>query len=252
MTGVLRGSGRSVAALAAAAVLAWAGPAAAQDRVPTAVAEIDGERFAVEVRLSDDGKTFFIPEQTFETGEGSLTVDGFFDPDPMFAYGLAVVDFGPPSTFGFFFSGPIVPTGPGTTVAASIVGGLTDFTGDGVSLTPTAAHTQVNDVGPPTTNAGVDVGDPFAAPPGLPGAFYAYGPFGAGPMPGPAGGPFTSMDVSAEFTLSGGEDIAALTGFFSITEAPTAIPEPSTLALAGLGAAGLAGWARRRAARAAA
>jgi hypothetical protein len=70
-------------------------------------------------------------ESIFETSEYRITISGSLNPDPSIAYGIAVVDFGAPTLFGFSFFTPIVPTGPATTVDASIVGGLTDFTGDG-------------------------------------------------------------------------------------------------------------------------
>jgi hypothetical protein len=93
---------------------------------------------------------------------------------------------------------------------------------------------------------GVDVGLPFATGPGPPGSLYAYGPFSAGPIPGPVG-VWTFLSITTSFTLSGGGDVAALTGFVSIDA--VAIPEPSTCVLAGLGLVVLIGYrARRRAA----
>jgi hypothetical protein len=181
-----------------------------------------------------------------ETGEYGITGEGTLNPDPAIAYGIAVVDFGAPSVFGFSFGTPIVPTGPSTVVAASIVGGLTDFTGDGISLTPTGPTVQTSAVGFPLTPMGVDVGPAFSAPAGGAGAFHAYGPHAAGPVPGPAG-VFTFLTVSAGFGLSGGGDVAALTGFASIEDAAVPDAGAGTAALLMVGALAVIGVARGRA-----
>jgi hypothetical protein len=168
------------------------------------------------------------------------------DTDPFIAYGIAVVDLGAPSTFGFIFATPIVPTGPMTVVSGSLVGGLTDATGDGVSITPFGQPTvQESSVGFPLTNMGVGVGGAFASGPGAPGALYAYGPHASGTIAGPTG-PWTFLQINTSFTLSGGGDAAALTGFASVETAPP-VPEPASLSLLGMGALGL--LRRRRAAR---
>ena len=138
---------------------------------------------------------------------------------------------------------PIVPTGSPNVAKGSVVVGLTDFTGDGVSLTPTAASLQVSAVGLPVTNLGVDVGLAFAAGPGSPGSSYAYGSFASGPIPGPGPGPWTTLRTSANFTLSGGGDIASLTGFASID--PAVVPEPASFSLIALGAVALAAFRGR-------
>jgi len=201
------------------------------------------------------GKEFIIgapedPGRPFDfvlPGVGRVQISGALNPEPSIAYGVAVIDFGAPSSFAFLFSTPIVPVVAPSVVTASLVGGLTDFTGDGLAITPTAAFMQVSEVGLPLTNMGVDVGAAFAAGPGAPGAFYAYGPFAAGPQGGPGPGPWTSLQVTLAFGLSGGGDVASLTGFASINNAP--VPEPGALlllgsALAGLGA--VAAWRSRR------
>jgi hypothetical protein len=187
------------------------------------VVETEGEveRIPLELISSEKGWSFSIDHTTAEFG---IQGEGFLNPDPSIAYGLAVVDFGAPSVFGFFFGTPIVPTGPSTVVSASVVGGLTDFLGDGVALTPTGATLQTSAVSAPASSMGVDVGAPFSAGPGSPGAFYAYGPYSSGPIGGPAG-VFTFLSVSAGFGLSGGGDIAALTGFAEITTAATPTPD---------------------------
>jgi hypothetical protein len=163
------------------------------------------------------------------------------DPDPMISYGISVTDFGAPSVFGFFFSTPIVPVVGPNTVDASIAGALNDFTGNGVSITPTGPLLQSSTVSLPLTSMGVDVGPAAAYGPGAPGAFYTYGAFAAGPIPGPVGA-WTTLSATLGFTLSGGGDIAVLTGFAQIVP----IPEPSSFALLGMGAAALAFVARRR------
>ena len=158
----------------------------------------------------------------YETSEFSLRVhDLALDPDPSIAYGIAVVDLGAPSVFGFLFGTPIVPTGAPNVVTSSIVGGLTDFTGDGVAMTPIGGpFIQTSEVGFPMTNMGVDVGPGLAAGPASPGAFYNYGAYSSGPITGPGPGPWTFLTTSVTFGLSGGGDIAALTGFTRLASMP--------------------------------
>ncbi|MHC1769914.1 MAG: hypothetical protein AB9869_37465 [Verrucomicrobiia bacterium] len=197
------------------------------------------------ISVETGGQTATLPVELFrtdkgwgwginvETAEYKIEGGGTLNPDPSIAYGLAVIDFGAPSVFGFVFGTPIVPTGPGTTVSASIGGALTDFTGDVVALTPTGSHVQTSSVGFPMTPMGVDVGPALSAPASRPGSVNAYGPYTAGPTVGPSG-PWTFLTVSAIFGLSGDGDIAALTGFAQIDTATTTVPDSGP---------GLWGWA---------
>ena len=84
---------------------------------------------------------FVIPEQTiYFSGGDRVTITGSASADPLITYSLTVTDFGAPSDFGFTFGIPVLagelPAQP-TVVNSSIVGGLTDFTGDGVYITAT-------------------------------------------------------------------------------------------------------------------
>lgn len=176
-----------------------------------------------------------------QSSEFSASLSGVIDPDPMISYGISVTDFGAPSVFGFFFSTPIVPVVGPNTVDASIAGALNDFTGNGVSITPTGPLLQSSTVSAPLTAMGVDVGPAAVHGPGPAGAFYTYGAFTAGPIAGPAG-VWTSLSATLGFTLSGGGDIAVLTGFAQIVP----VPEPSSFALLGMGAAALALVVRKR------
>jgi hypothetical protein len=183
-----------------------------------------------------------------DTADYKIQISGAMNPDPIASYGITVTDFGTPSTFGFFFSTPIALGAGPTTVNASVSGSLGDFTGNGVSITPTLGdpdgdglpELQVNSVTSPTTNMGVDVGlanSHAAAPP----TTYPLGPYNAGPQPGPAG-PWSTLDMTVGFTLSGGGDTATLNGLAQIET----VPEPSTLVLGALSILGLVWHIRRR------
>jgi hypothetical protein len=169
-------------------------------------------------------------------GAWECRIRGVVDPDPAHDFAASVTDFGTPSTFSFTVSSPMVPSiGFPNSVNASIVGGLTDLTSNGVSVAPVAPNTALllSRVGAPLTSMGVDVG---AAESGV----GTYGPYAAGPIPGPGPGPWTTLDTMLAFTLSGGGDTFAYTFHSEI------VPEPSSIALAGVGAALLLGYAARR------
>jgi hypothetical protein len=207
----------------------------------------DGPR--LEIGTDRTGKPLYrIEDFKLETPEFRLDMSGELNPDPSIGYAIGVTDFGAPSVFGFVFFTPIVPTGFPNTVDSSLTGGLIDFGGDGISLTPTAATLQTSSVGMPLTGMGVDLGPAFAAGPSSPGAPYVYGPFTQGPIPGPGPGPWTGLQVSVGFGLSGGSDSAALTGFAQILEGGIVIPETGANGSMAL-LAGLVGgcyWRRRQ------
>jgi hypothetical protein len=216
--------------------------------IATASLTVDGISYPLPVvPVVEEGKTYqVIPNVTI--GDEALgfraMISGAADPDPAISYGLGITDFGAPSTFTFIFTSPIVPTGPPSISNAYVSGGLNNVSGAGVTITPIlpdsdgdgAAEVQVASVssGGPFVNMGVDVG-PLQANSGPIGALYAYPPapaslHSAGPLGGPAGGPWTSLSVTAAFSLTGGGDSAALTGLASIV-----IPEPSTWLLMAVG-----------------
>lgn len=197
----------------------------------TANLTIGGEVVPIPTRWSEEDKAYVVATENgswlYEGAEGQVTISFQMDPDPSISYGISVIDFGAPSTFGFLFSTPIVPTGSPNVVSASIVGGMTDASGDGVSLTPFAPFLQTASVGAPLTSMGVDVGLASSFPAGAPGSLYAYGPAASGAIAGPGPGPWTSLTTTTIFTGSGGSDVYALTGFASIE----LVPEPAMLSL---------------------
>lgn len=231
--------------------LATVGVDPGRESVPSAKVVADGLTYDLgKPRLAENesGKAVWVLDDIFVQGNGGgfqITGGLEMNPDPSIGYGLAVSDFGAPSSFLFVFSVPIVPTGSPNVVNGSVVGGLTDMTGDGVSITPTGSSLQINDLLAPLTNMGVDVGVADVHPAsGTPGSFYTYGAYAAGPIAGPGPGPWTGLQVTVGFGLSGGGDIAALTGFASIEQ--SAVPESSTMMAGGALALGIAGWAWRR------
>lgn len=200
---------------------------------------IDGEIFNLDTLGN------FIPKQTVWNKDGFIVIAAAANADPVIAYGIAVVDFGAPSTFGFSFSvANDLPASPNTVVNSSIVGGLTDYTGNGVSISPVAGATLLQDNYLDNLPAFVwSVGPGVAFGPGDPGAHYVYGPYNYGPAPGPGnpplGGNFTT---TLDFILTGEGDIAVLTGYCAIVPAPI----PPTLLLMGVGLLGLVGLRLRK------
>jgi hypothetical protein len=202
-----------------------------------------GESFNLSYLQGEDG--FVIPEQTINLGEDQVTITGKASADPTISYGLAVTDFGAPSVFGFIFSIPVLagelPALP-TVVSSSIVGGLTDFAGDGVTITALNTSGLIQDNFLDGVAFTWSVGPSASFGPGSPGSLYTYGAYAFGPAAGPAG-PFVGLfTTSVAFGLSGGGDVAALTGFCSITP----VPLPPTLLLLGSGLVGLIGFRVRQ------
>jgi hypothetical protein len=240
---------------AALIVALFAVPASSpgQTQGPTATLTVGDQVIPIPVGKPPEGKQWILgynPETgqsgwTMETSAFRATVSGVMDPDPSIGYGIAVTNFlAVPVAYGFIFATPIVPVGTPNIVTGSVVGGLTDFTGDGIAMTPTGPDLQVAEVLAPATNMGVDVGPAFSAPATGPpgGAFYPYGSFAEGPIAGPGPGPWTILRTTTSFTLSGSGDTFALTGFASINM----IPEPSTVVLTALACLGILGMLRNR------
>ncbi len=211
---------------------------------------VGGDNFSIPLGFDDstghwgvgtlDSTTHEFSGVTLSSTEFMATINGQFDPDPQINYGISVQDFGAPSTFGFFFSMPIAFPATPNTVSASIGGFLQDVSGDGVSIAPSLGpNVQLADLTAPLTNMGVDVGPANAHGLATAGALYSYGAYPAGPQPGPIGA-WTNMSITLGFTLSGGSDIAVLTGQAQI------VPEPSSIVLLGFAGVGLLACLRRR------
>jgi len=215
---------------------------------PSISGRVDGMPFTVPPGLfiADRHSPVSILEmwETNFPGGDQITISAEFDPDPIVNYSIAVTDFGDPSNFSFSFGQSIILPGIPNLVDAQVGGALNDATGNGVSITPMLsdsdgdliAELQVSTVGfgTPSVNMGVDVGPaqsfPGAGSPGI----TTYSTVVELPQPGPNGA-FDVMDTTVSFTLSGGGDFAALTGFAQIVP----IPEPSTFVLAACGIIGI-------------
>jgi hypothetical protein len=242
---------RSIVAFCALFLLASVSQAA---RVPipegeeaTAVMTADGIPYDVPLLFDDEAGIWEVgyyddfgnkvDEITFSRpGEWECTIKGSIDPDPAHDFTNTVTDLGAPSMFTFAVTSPMVPAiGFPNSVNASLVGGLTDLTSNGVSVAPVAPNTHllISRVGAPLTSMGVDVG---LAESGI----GTYGPYTAGPIPGPGPGPWTTLDTSLAFTLSGGGDTFVYTLHSEI------VPEPSTFLLAGIGGLVALGYVIRR------
>lgn len=193
------------------------------------------------------------PDDTFSS-EGAIRNDDFElewsidgDMDPVLTVGIAVVDVGAPSVFGFLFQMPVLPNLPPPTVTSGSIGGsITDHDGDGTSISSTggqAVYTALINGTPFQTL----MDDPYLFSSGL-----AFGTatvpvedFGLPGVtfPGP-GVTVTDMGILITFQGSGGGDATAFTANFVLL--PTVVPEPATIGLLGLGLAGMAARGLRR------
>ncbi|MDD3580859.1 MAG: PEP-CTERM sorting domain-containing protein [Desulfobacca sp.] len=187
----------------------------------------------------DDKEVYNLASAFSNGGGASIQLNGLANPDPAIAWGLTAINpTANPLNFGFVVAIPIA-LGPGpTTVNASISGGLTDFTGNAVTIAPfNQTDIQVNFANGFTWG----VGPAQTSGPGNPGALYVYGAHIFGPAAGP-NGPLAVFGETVSFTLTGHGDIASLTGYCQINP----VPLPATLFLMGGGVLGLVLVGRRR------
>jgi len=158
--------------------------------------------------------------------------------DPFMTYGFSAKNNTAfTQTYTFAIGEAIVPTISGAyTLYADIAGSLTNgVAGSNVAITPVNAKLQTlrlsTDNGATFVNAGVDVGD--AASNGTARGSYNYGTFAANSS---GSGNYNYWEIETTFNLSGGRDVATMSGFAEITPVPE--PEKFALLLAGLGLLG--------------
>jgi hypothetical protein len=178
--------------------------------------------------------------------EALVTFQAIYDSDPFISFSISAVDLGAPSVFFFGFGTPLSPAVPSPTlVKSSFSGTLTDAQGDGGFVTPSGQPVlMAGTLDPGGVNMGVDLGAGLALGAGSPGqvantgVLFDPGPTAASYAPGPAGGPWSFMNMTVQFSLSGSLDAFSATGFAEILP----VPEPSTYALllAGLALLGFA------------
>jgi hypothetical protein len=182
----------------------------------------------------------------YATSEGSITLTGGGQLDPIQAFAASVVDFGAPSTFGFSLSVPIVLPNPAGFV--TITG---DISGSFSEGTAPANGGSVTVVGGTLGIAEWDVNGAFLLGNG---GSHTYlvggGPVQSYPIPPQASllfdcsttgsGTCDTFSTHISFTGGGGGDGYAFTTTGTINN----VPEPASAAL--LGFASLAWWLRLR------
>lgn len=212
---------------------------------------IGGESYPV--NFDQESGLYILDNSSYEDSEGNFgSVNGFGDPDPFLSFGIAITDFGAASSFTFTFLIPVIPCPPGSILKAvtTLSGSFTDGASqDGGSITPFGQPgTLQSFTGPPLTVLS-DIGPPAVYPPGT--GSGAYGPPGGFTATTFVADPgFAFLGLTLSFTGSGGGDSYTFSGSVLTTCLP--IPEPSSLAMSGLGLVAGFGLLRRRIARRAA
>jgi hypothetical protein len=124
---------RSLGAIALATIFAGtAGAGTISDVVPTGTLQIGGSSLPIDSTawaIDPDSGEFELFAQ-YITSEGSITISGGGNLDPIQAFAASVVDFGAPTTFSFTFSAPIVLPNPGgfVTITGDISGSFSEGT----------------------------------------------------------------------------------------------------------------------------
>src|SRR5262245_55281547 len=102
---------RLALALAVTSFLLAPAPALADSIPPSIAVTLDGTVIGNPVATLDQATGHWIIENYYYYGpEAQITMNLEFDPDPTISYGMAVIDFGAPSVFGFIFGQAILPT----------------------------------------------------------------------------------------------------------------------------------------------
>jgi hypothetical protein len=160
---------------------------------------------------------------------------------PFLVWAVGIVDFGAPSLFQFSFSLPFI--GQFTNLTTSLMGAFGDFDGNGAAVNQLELETSIDG----SEVAGAAITGSCASGPGLvvvqsclAGLTFSglVTPFAA-----PASGTF-GIDIL--FTLSGGNDAAALTGMVELLNATFEVPGPATLFLLAVGAVAVGALSARR------
>jgi hypothetical protein len=133
---------QSLGGIALAAIFAGtAGAGSISDVVLTGTLQIGSQSMAIDsthwVLDPDTGE--FELNVSYATSEGSITINGGGELDPIQAFAASVVDFGTPTTFSFSISAPIVLPNPAgfVTITGDISGSFSEGTApaDGGSVT---------------------------------------------------------------------------------------------------------------------
>ncbi len=197
----------------------------------------NGEPVAITSTPGESNKTVWVIEN-YRSGDGNVQLSAFMDPDPIITSAISVLDLAAASNFNFIFALPIVPTVGPVSLKLTIGGSCTDADNNGCSVTPTLASGFLAD-GLLDSVVQVSGGSAFAGPAGGSGAF-ASSIFTVN-LPA---GPYNNLGLNLGFLGSGGGDAIAFT--LGVEVQNSTVPEPGSLALVGLAAAGALAATRRR------
>lgn len=219
------------------ALAGWLGVASASRAStigPSGSVTVDGQSYSLRVDPGANGTSVIHPQTINDpTGGWSMIVSATMDPDPSITYFVSVTNYAATATnFSLSFFTPIVQTPNPTLVSADLSGTLADAGNDGAAVKPIDGSDAIQDSFLNfSTPMGVSLGTAKETP-GI------YGPFAVAPKSGPAGGPWSYLTVTVNFSLTGGRDTLNLLGEARIVPdtTPAVVPEPSTLRLLGLGA----------------
>lgn len=175
-------------------------------------------------------------------------------PDPSVVFAFGVVDVGAPSSFSFSYTTPLVPVVdfPFTIEASFSSSGTQNSSGGLYEVLPAATSFGVkmmkviliDSVGG-TELTVFDFVDGFSGT--VPPNDSFFGPSGdVGPIDGPAGS-WDGLRVDIDFTLNGGSRAFSANGIATIEPKfdPNAVPEPTTVLMAGMGLIAIVGLKAR-------